>query len=766
MIKMKYACPDKVVQQKSTPMAPCTNYLARMRSKLSIFTGLLLLIAACAGEEEPQITNLSMQSPDGQLELVFARTDSGQITYALQRAFPRDSSATPAPPSTSAAWILPSTLGFELADLGGVTTGLEITAVKEATGSEEYDLPWGETARVEAAYTAAVLTVHHPATGFTFDVESRLFNDGLGLRYTFYKSPNREPLQGDSLSILEELTQFRIQGDPLVNWGPGDWNSYENRLELTRLSAIDAKKYDNRQELIHRVVPNNAVMTPVTMRLDDGTHLSIHEAALIDYPEMTLERMGDGSLRSTLAGSKRRRAKVVRQLPFSTPWRTIAVERRAIDLLDNHLVLNLNPANELGDVSWFTPTTYAGVWWEMFLGKGTWDYASGQDAAGSAGRNISGKPRHAANTANVKRYIDFCADNNIGGLLVEGWNTGWEVWLDSAARATAFDFITPYPDYDLDEVVQYGKSRGVDIIIHHETSAVPQRYEQQLEPAFQLMRNLDLHVVKSGYVGNVLPKGEYHHGQYMVRHYRQVLQTAATYNVAINAHEPIKPTGERRTLPNAISAEGARGMEYNAFGDYKAVNQPAHLPSLVYTRCLAGPFDYTPGIFNLSMKPWKGANEEVLSTLGGQLGTYIVIYAPIQMVADLPEHYRLPDGRYHPAMPYLRQMATNWDATYPLAGELGDYAVVARKERGQDRYFIGGITGDQAQNVNLPLDFLPSGKTYRLDLYRDADDAHYRTNKTALTIETRNVSSTDSLKLMMKTAGGFGAILTYIAPAQ
>ena len=723
---------------------------------LSLLT--LATLASCGGgkgfgESDPKV----LGSPGGDLSFSLAVDEAGVPRYRLDRVG--------GGVSRSPRIIEPSPLGFAVEGLGELTRDFDVVGTARRSGREAYDLPWGEVASVDAPYEEVTLSLKHAPTGLLVDVVARLFDDGLGLRYAFAKTGNDAVLGGDSLRLLEELTHFRLPGDPLVNWGPGDWNSYENRLELTRLSEIDAAKYDDRSQLIERVVPNNAVMTPASMRLNGGdtgvgSHVSIHEAALIDYPEMTLEVV-EGGFRSALAGSPNRAAKAVVALPFATPWRTIAVEERAIDLVDNHLVLNLNPPNQLGDVPWFEPMTYAGVWWEMFLGKGTWDYASGQSAAGSAGEAETGVSKHAANTANVKRYIDFCAENSIRGLLVEGWNTGWEVWLDSAARLEAFDFVTPYPDYDLREVVRYGRERDVAIVMHHETSAVPERYERQLDTAFALMQALGLHTVKSGYVGN-FPNGEYHHGQYGVRHYRKVFETAARYEVAVNPHEPIKPTGERRTLPNAISAEGARGMEYNAFGDYTQVNQPSHLPGVVYTRGLAGPFDYTPGIFNLEMAGYKAEDEEVLSTLGKQLGAYVVVYAPIQMVADVPESYRVDgpgEGAYHPAMSYIRGMATNWDATYPLAGELGEYAVLARKVRGEERYFLGGVNGEREREVSLLLDFLPVGRTYTMTLYRDGDGAHYRDNKTALEIETREVTSETRVDVRMVTAGGFGAVL-------
>lgn len=715
---------------------------------------LLATLGSC-GKKSFSESDLQTTSPDGQLNVAFKRSESGQITYTLTK--------------NGQTVIANSALGFTVEGLGKATQDFEIEDLDLTKGSEVYDLPWGEVAHVDAAYSEIELSLKHVPNKLTFSVQARLFDDGLGFRYVFPKQ-NGSGLSSDTLRILEEQTQFNLEGDPLVNWGPGDWNSYENLLELTRLSEIDATKYDNPNELIHRVVPNNAIMTPASLKLENGVHISFHEASLIDYPEMTLGVTSTG-FESVLVGSPNRDAKAVVTLPFNTPWRTIAVEDRAIDFVANTLMLNLNAPNKLGDVSWFKPKTYAGVWWEMFLGKGTWDYASNQSAVDSEGNVMKGQARHAANTANVKAYIDFCADNNIEGLLVEGWNTGWEIWLDSLKRLEAFDFVTPYPDYNLREVVDYGKSKNVEIVMHHETSGVPERYEQQMDTAFALMQELGLHSVKSGYVGN-FPNGEFHHGQYGVRHYRKVFETAAKYQVAVNPHEPIKPTGERRTLPNAISAEGARGMEYNAFGNYKQVNQPSHLPSIVYTRGLAGPFDYTPGIFNLELDGWRGADDEVLSTLAKQLGAYVVIYAPIQMVADLPEHYRqevkassptgvnLDKENYHVAMKrYIREMATDWDATYPLAGELGEYAVVARKVKGENRYFIGGIAGDKDQEAVVVLDFLEEGFSYELSLFSDAEDAHFRTNKTAITVKNSFVKKGDTLRVQMKQAGGFGGVI-------
>lgn len=716
----------------------------------------LVLLPACrtnrdAVEVAYANADLQVASPDGELHFAFVSGDDGALAYRLER-WPGGDSAR------RETLVLDSRLGFAVEALGRLRDSFEVTSASRSEGREEYALPWGETAGVEAGFGESRIDVAHAASGLRFSVVARVFDDGVGLRYAF---PAQDGL--DSLRVLEEYTEIRLPGDPLVQWGPGDWNGYENPIELTRLSDIDATVFDARDQLISRIVPENAVMTPVTMRLNTGTHLSLHEAHLEDYPEVTLAVRDDG-FETRLVGTERRSAKAVRALPFETPWRTVAVEQRAVDFLDNYLALNLNPANELGDVSWFEPQTYAGVWWEMHLGVGTWDLAGGstsptpEAAAILAQRGVDS--RHAANTANVKRYIDFCAENDIGGLLVEGWNTGWEVWLDPEKRAEVFDFVTAYPDYDLEAVTAYAKTKNVAMIMHHETSASVPQYERQQDTAYALMQRLGIHAAKTGYVGNILPEGEYRHGQYMVRHFRNTFRKAAKYQVAINSHEGMKQTGERRTLPNAISAENAKGTEYNSNGNREGVNPAAHLPALVYTRCLAGPFDYTPGIFRLELDDYRGPDSYVGTTLGQQLGSYIVIYAPVQMAADLPEHYKLSSGAYHPAMPFIRGLAVNWEATYPLSGELGQYAVVAREERGgEGRYFVGGVNGAEAREVNVRFDFLPPSERYTLTLYRDGEGVNRFENPGGLEIETKTVTHETQFTVRMGEAGGFAGVL-------
>ncbi|NNF35727.1 MAG: glycoside hydrolase family 97 protein, partial [Saprospiraceae bacterium] len=471
-------------------------------------------------------------------------------------------------------------------------------------------------------------------------------------------------------------------------------------------------------------------------RDDDGLHMSFHEAALTDYAGMTL-KVDHDNLRmiSNLVGSDLRGYKVKRALPFSTPWRTIQLSDDAPGLIESTMILNLNEPNKLGDVSWFEPKKYVGIWWEMHVGVSSWDLASGI---------------HGATTENTKRHIDFAAANGIGGVLVEGWNTGWERWIGFPDREGVFDFVTPYPDYDLDEVTAYAKSKGVEIIMHHETSAAPRTYDLQMDTAYQLMQKHDIHSVKTGYVGKIIPDGEYHHGQWMVNHYRRALETAAQHDIAINAHEPIKATGIRRTYPNAISREGLRGQEFNAWAS-DGGNPTEHLPIVAFTRMLAGPIDFTPGVFNIKLTDRPGENNnQINTTIAQQLALYVVIYSPIQMACDLLKNY---EG--NPAFQFIRDVGVDWSESKVLNGEVGDYVTIARKERGSERWFVGSITDENAREVEISLDFLDEGKSYTGTIYKDADDSHWDTNPEAYVIETMDLNNQSTLKVNLAPGGGF-----------
>src|SRR5690606_9549760 len=522
----------------------------------------------------------------------------------------------------------------------------------------------------------------------------------------------------------------------------------------TKLSEIDATSKRNHPNLAQTYIPNNAVNTPVTLVGNGGIHLSFHEAALINYAGMTLQVDTENlDFNSVLVGSENTNYKVKRTIPFNTPWRTLQITDNAPDLITSNLIVNLYVPDKLGDVSWFTPMEYTGVWWEMHLGKSTWDYGMEKNEKDKWIDTGKGHGRHGATTENVKKFIDFSAENNIGGVLVEGWNTGWERWIGFEDREGVFDFVTPYPDYDINEVTRYAKEKGVQIIMHHETSAATETYTKQQDTAFALMQNYGMHVVKTGYVGKILPKGEYHHGQYMVNHYNQTVEKAAKYQVAINAHEPIKDTGLRRTYPNTISREGLRGQEFNAWA-IDGGNPPEHLPIVAFTRMLAGPIDYTPGIFNIKFDAYKPENQ-VNTTLAQQLALYVVIYSPVQMAADLVEHYEANPE----ALQFIKEVGVDWEKTIVLNGEVGDFACIARKERNTENWFVGGITDENSRTLEIDFSFLDAETTYTATIYQDGDDAHWDENPTDLKVETIQVSSKTKHTLKLAEGGGFAISL-------
>ncbi len=677
--------------------------------------GLLLLLYSCQNNADEDMTSAAQQSPDGLLSLQVFLSPDGAPQYTLKYG--------------EELLLDTSTLGVALYNGPLLQRGLAITGTQMRSVADTWEMPWGERRTVDNQFNELSVSFREsPPPHRAFRAVFRLFNDGMGFRYEF---PEQEGIS--TFEIAEELTQFNLNGDHDCWWIPGDWDIYEHLYTESKVSAIDALSKRGHPNLAQTHIPANAVNTPVTMRTAAGTHLSIHEANLTDYAGMTLAVDTEGlSLQSSLVGSERTPYKVKRTLPFHTPWRTVQVSPDAAGLIGSTLILNLNEPNQLGDVSWFKPTKYMGIWWEMHLDKSSWDLASG---------------RHGATTENAKRYIDFAASHGIGALLVEGWNTGWERWIGFEDREGVFDFVTPYEDYDLEEVVRYGREKGVELIMHHETSAAPRTYEQQLDTAFALMQKLGVHAVKTGYVGKIIPKGEYHHGQWMVNHYRKVLETAAEYEVAINAHEPIKATGLRRTFPNAISREGLRGQEFNAWAS-DGGNPPGHLPTVAFTRMLAGPIDYTPGIFNIKLHPYKPDNQ-VNTTLAHQLALYVAIYSPVQMAADLPEHY---EG--HPAFQFIEEVGVDWEQSLALNGEVGAYVTIAREERGTGRWFLGSITNEDGRELEAPLSFLAEGQQYVAHLYEDGADAHWDDNPGAYRISKAIVDRSTTLHLKLAPGGG------------
>ena len=677
-----------------------------------------VLFSSCTKKQAQKIV---VASPDSSIEIQFILSEKGEPTYWVN--YKKDKV------------IKPSTLGFNLKELPSLMEGFEIVNSTTRNFNETWQMPWGEQIDVVNNYNELKVELQESSKlERKLNIIFRVFNDGIGFRYEF---PEQENLS--KVFITDENTQFNLTGDHKVWWTPGDWDIYEHLFNTTKFSKIDALSKANHPNLGQTYIPENAVNTPVTMKTASGLHLSFHEAALVDYADMTLKvDTTNFTMISGLVGSANNDYKVVRTVPFETPWRTIQIAEKAGDLIESKLIVNLNAPNKLGDVSsWVKPTKYTGIWWEMHLGKSSWDMAS---------------EKHGATTKNAKAFIDFSAKNNIGAVLVEGWNTGWEHWIGFEDREGVFDFVTPYTDYDLKEVVRYGKEKGVEIIMHHETSAATQTYEKQQDTAYALMQSLGIHAVKTGYVGKILPKGEYHHGQYMVNQYNNAVIKAAKYQVAINAHEPIKDTGLRRTYPNTISREGLRGQEFNAWAT-DGGNPAEHLPIVAFTRMLAGPIDYTPGIFDIKFDKWKAENQ-VNTTIAQQLALYVVIYSPIQMAADLIENY---EG--NPAFQFIKDVGVDWQQTKVLNGEVGDFVTIARKERASEKWFVGGITDGNAREMVLDFSFLSPETAYEAIIYEDGIDADWDKNPTSVNIKKQEITNKSILKMKLAPGGGFAISL-------
>lgn len=666
-----------------------------------------------------KIDKAIVSSPSNDIRISFYLTDDGEMTYNV--TYKHDTI------------IDASHISFDFRDMPPLRKGFEIVDVKTDSANETWELPWGEQRFVVDHYKEMVVTVREKE-GFkrALKIYFRAYDDGIGFRYEF---PNIGGI--DSVYILDESTEFNLNGDHLTWWQPGDWDIYEHLYNKTSFSKIDAISERNHPGLAQTHIPYNAVNTPVTMCTKDGLHLSFHEANLTDYADMTL--MVDTvnlKMVSKLVSSDRLGYAVKRELPFFTPWRTIQISEDAAGLIESKLILNLNEPNKLGDVSWIEPMKYIGIWWDMHIGTKSWDMKSGN---------------HGATTEYAKEMIDFASENGIRGLLIEGWNTGWEHWIGFEDREGVFDFVTPYPDYNIEEVVKYAKDKGVEIIMHHETSAAPRTYEQQLDEAYQLMKDLGLTTVKTGYVGKIIPKGEYHHGQWMVNHYRKVLEIAAKYKVAVNAHEPIKATGIRRTYPNAISREGLRGQEFNAWSA-DGGNPPDHISKVAFTRMLAGPIDFTPGVFDIKL-PTKPDNQ-VNTTLAHQLALYVVIYSPVQMACDLPGNYK-----DNCAFMFIQDVGVDWEQSKVLNGEVGEFVTIAREEKKTGSWFVGGITNEESREMTINFDFLEPGVVYNAKIYKDSEDAHWNDNPTAYDYEETEITNESDIFIKLAEGGGFAISL-------
>ena len=586
------------------------------------------------------------------------------------------------------------------------------------------------------------------------NIRFRVYDDGMGLRYEF---PQQDSLV--YFIVKEEHTQFAMTGDHTAWWLPGDYDTQEQETQESRLSEIRARFHDavNWSNSSVANFSETGVQTSLQMKSQDGLYINIHEAALVNYPAMHLNLDDKHMVFESWLTPDATGNKAYVQVPFNTPWRTVMVSDDARDMLSSNLILNLNEPCKIEDTSWIHSTKYCGVWWEMIVGKSSWNYTDdlpSVDIYKVDWNHVRPNGRHAANTENVKRYIDFAAKNGLQEVLVEGWNIGWEDWANRW-KWDVFDFVTPYPDFDIQYLNEYAHSKGVKLMMHHETSSSTINYERHLEDALNLMNRYGYDAVKTGYVGDIIPRGDFHFSQSMVNHYQYVVEQAAKHHVMVNGHEAVRPTGLCRTWPNLVGNESARGTEYEAFGG----SAPSHTVILPFTRLQGGPMDYTPGILETQLSTWSDNPSWVRTTLCGQLALYLTMYSPLQMAADLPENYE----KYDDAFQFIRDVATDWDDSRYLEAEPARYITVARKAKGTDRWFIGGKCNEDGHQSDLRLDFLDKGKKYVCTVYADAKDADYEKNPKAYTITRRTVKQGDRLRLKMAPGGGFAVSLFPVA---
>lgn len=685
----------------------------------------------------------TVKSPNGNVSVKFS-LDNGRPVYEVSYK--------------KRAVVKPSYLGLELAKTKHASKGMEETSLMDgfvvaktdtSTFDETWKPVWGETATIRNHYNELAVTLNQPSTKRNIVIRFRVYDDGMGLRYEF---PQQEEL--NYFVIKEEHTQFAMAGDHKAFWIPGDYDTQEYETVESKLSEI-------RGLMKSAITPNSSqttfsptgVQTSLQMKTDDGLYINIHEAACVNYATMHLNLDDKNMVFESWLTPDAQGYKGYIQTPFNTPWRTVIVSDDARDMLSSNLILNLNEPCALDDVSWIRPIKYCGVWWDMIVGRGTWSYTNDLPSVHLGVTDYSkckSNGTHSANNENVKKYIDFAADNGLDEVLVEGWNEGWEDWFGHS-KLDVFDFITPYPDFDIKMLNEYAHSKGVKLMMHHETSSSAWNYERWMEKAYELMNKYGYDAVKSGYVGDIIPRGEYHYGQLMNNHYLRAVKEAAKHHIMVNAHEATRPTGLCRTYPNLVGNESARGTEYEAFGG----SRPDHTVVLPFTRLQGGPMDYTPGILETQLNTWSENTSFVHTTLVGQLSLYLVMYSPLQMAADLPENYM----KYYDAFQFIRDVAVDWDDSKYLEAEPGDYITVARKAKGTDNWFVGGKCDENGHKAVVKLDFLDKGRKYDCTIYADAKDAHYEKNPKAYEITHKIVKKGDVLKLQEAPGGGFAVSL-------
>ncbi len=729
--------------------------MGRINKIISMMLGAAMTLAAAGGcsSEDTKTATAALLSPDKNLEMRFSMSDNGTPYYSLDYK--------------GKHIVLDSRLGFLLrGDLNVSEVKVQGDKIDKVdkhpqidfyrdfevadmkTDSQDYTWApvWGEEESIRCHYNELTVNLKHKPTGRDMAIRFRLFNDGLGFRYEF--GPMAWP---EYFIINDELTEFAMAEDYTAFWIPGDFDTQEYEYTRSRISEIPSLVAD-------QLLPNpwhfpysvNAVQTSLQMKSDDGVYVNLHEAALVDYSCMNLElEPGTLTFKASLVPDATG-GKGTIQTPAKSPWRTIQVTDDACRQLESRLVLNLNEPCALDDVSWIHPVKYIGVWWEMISGKGSWSYTGDVrpvDINTVDYSKLPHSPKHSANTENVRRYIDFAAEHGFGEVLVEGWNIGWEDW-ESFSKNDVFDFVTPYPDFDIAGLNEYAHSKGVRLMMHHETSSSIRNYERHMDAAYDLMNKYGYDAVKSGYVGQIFPRGEHHYGQYMNNHYQYAIRKAAEHHIMVNAHEAVRPTGLCRTYPNMIGNESAKGTEYQAFGGL----HPQHVTILPFTRLNGGPMDYTPGVFVMDMKENCPTNKShVNATICNQLALYLTMYSPLQMAADFPEHYM----KYADAFQFIKDVAVDWRKSKYLFAEPGDYLIVARQAKDSGQWFVGGVTDELCRSFEVPMSFLDAGENYEVTLYADSEDADYKTNPQSYVISKVNVTSESVVPVTMAPGGGF-----------
>ena len=682
--------------------------------------GLLLL--------ELQVYSQSVQSPSKQITLSFTLSE-GKPTYQISYK--------------NKPVVLKSYLGLKLKSNRDLDANFRIDSIAHKSVNETWQPVLGEQSNIKNNYNLMIVALYQPLSDRKINIIFKVFDEGVAFRYDFPKQPNL-----NYFVISDEVSEFNLTGDHKTFWLPGDFDSQEYPYTESKLSEVNTDNIDKNNGIaLKSIAGKYVIQSPLMMKSADGLYLNIFEAAVVNYPVMHLDLVpNEFKLKSHLVPNATG-DKAYLQTPCVSPWRTIMVSDDARDIVGSKMILNLNEPSKIEDTSWIKPMKYVGIWWEMHVGRSTWDYAGSQNAQNAADGQLKPSGKHGATTENTKRYIDFAAKNGFDGVLVEGWDIGWEDWFGNW-KENVFDFTTPYPDFDLKAVNDYAKSKGIKMIMHHETSGSVANYERHLDRAFDLMKEYGYPAVKTGYVGRIIPRGEFHDGQTMVNHFNFVAQRAADYKIMVNSHESSRPTGYSRTYPNYIAAEAARGTEFNA---WSTGNPPMHETILPFTRLLGGPMDYTPGIFEIKMSYYDPKKtEQVHTTLAKQLALYVTMYSPLQMAADLPENYE----RYSDAFQFIKDVAVDWQDSKYLEAEPGDYLIVARKDKHSERWFLGAITDENARDTEIKLDFLSPNKKYTATIYEDGVDADWQKNPKSYSIKTIQVTSKSKIKLHLANGGG------------